>query len=93
MEFFGRNAHRQEVVFKVNAISKSHAEIDVLNQLAKYREQTGITGGRAVLYVDRDPCFWCQGFPSGIRSGVEGAHLDELLVIYPSGRKTITPRR
>ncbi len=92
IEIWGINAHGQQVPFSVNAISKSHAEIDALNQLAGQRARSGVTGGYATMFVDRPPCRAC-GLLGGIRSGVEAAGLDVLEVYYPGGSMTVTPRR
>ncbi|NJO82234.1 MAG: hypothetical protein HC828_05100 [Blastochloris sp.] len=90
-EFWGVNGAKP-ISFRVNNISKTHAEIDALDQLVQMRQETGIRGGRAVMTVDQPPCAAC-GRNGGIRSGVEAAGLDELKVLYPGGETIIRPRR
>ena len=88
-EIWGLNGSKP-ISFPVNAISKTHAEIDALDQLARIRQASGVQGGRAVMTVDRAPCPAC--YPNGgIRSGVRAAGLDELKVIYPGGSVVIKP--
>jgi hypothetical protein len=45
-EIWGVSAHGQDVTFRVNAISKTHAEIDALNQLANASPKRGNRGKR-----------------------------------------------
>lgn len=78
------------ISFRVNAISKTQAEIDLLNQLVQNRQASGVQGGRAVITVDRIPCAACNA-NGGIRSGVRAANLDELRVIFPGGEIIIKP--
>lgn len=87
-KIFGINAHGQPVS-GVNAISASHAEIDVLNQIKQ--EGIDVSGQDLTLYVDRAPCAAC-GQNGGIRSMVEQLGLKKLTVISPDGRIIITPR-
>jgi deoxycytidylate deaminase len=87
-KIFGISAHGQPVS-GVNAISSSHAEIDVLNQIK--REGIDVSGQDLTLYVDRAPCAAC-GQNGGIRSMVEQLGLKKLTVISPDGQIIITPR-
>jgi hypothetical protein len=80
------------IQFKVNAISRSHAEIDVLNQLYRDRLETGVTRGDATMFVDLEPCGACST-SGGIRSGVEATGLDSLKIYYPQGEMVIYPRK
>lgn len=87
-KIYGINAHGQPVS-GVNAISATHAEIDVLNQIKK--EGIDVTGQNLTLYVDRAPCAAC-GQNGGIRSMVKQLGLNQLTVISPDGSMVITPR-
>jgi hypothetical protein len=86
-KIYGINAHGQPVS-GVNAISKTHAEIDVLNQI----KQKGydVQGKDLVLYVDRTPCTACDT-NGGIKSMVKQLDLKSLTVISPNGTIVITP--
>lgn len=86
-KIFGINAHGQPV-HGVNAISKTHAEIDVLNQI----KQKGIDvrGQNLNLHVDRDPCLAC-GQNGGIQSMAGQLGVNKLTVIGPSGTTVIRP--
>jgi len=88
-DFWGMNGGKS-ISFRVNNISKTHAEIDSLNQLVGRRQTTGKTDGRAVMAVGRIPCVACDKY-KGIRSGVRAAQLDELEVIYPGGTLIVKP--
>jgi hypothetical protein len=81
-EYWGVNGDKY-IPFNVNAISKSHAEIDALAQLYQDRTITGDSGGTAVMIVDRLPCRACS--LNGIRSGVRATGLRSL-VVYAEGR-------
>ncbi|SYZ56535.1 hypothetical protein CPBF367_32270 [Xanthomonas arboricola pv. juglandis] len=86
-EVYGINAHGQPT-FGVNNISKSHAEIDVLNQL---KNSGGDFSGKSLtMYVDRQPCKAC-GQNGGIRTMVRQLGLKELTVIGPDGPLLIRP--
>jgi len=82
-EYWGINGDKF-IPFSVNAISRTHAEIDALAQLYHDRELTGITGGNAVMLVDRPPCPAC-GINGGIRSAVQATGLDSLVIYYGAG--------
>lgn len=90
-EIWGVSAHGTNVSFSVNSISKSHAEIDALNQLAQQRSKLGVKGGNAVMHVDNIPCTACNQ-NGGIRSLVEAAGLDSLTVYHPGGSFVVYPR-
>ncbi|MFS8372606.1 filamentous hemagglutinin N-terminal domain-containing protein [Xanthomonas campestris pv. armoraciae] len=86
-EIYGINAHSQPTS-GVNNISKSHAEIDVLNQL---KNSGGDFSGKSLtMYVDRQPCKAC-GQNGGIRTMVRQLGLKELTVIGPDGPLLIRP--
>ena len=87
-QIYGINGHGQPVT-SVNAISRTHAEIDALNQI----QQRGIdvSGQDLTLYVDRTPCTACNQ-NGGIRSMVEQLGLNQLTVIGPDGPLIIRPR-
>lgn len=93
----GENAREPELDPKqgarINAISPSHAELDALNDLLRYRKANGLTGGIAELWVDREPCGYCKG---GLRSAVRILGLDKLEVFFlrndgSLGHRTILP--
>jgi hypothetical protein len=88
-EYWGINGDKP-ISFSVNAISKTHAEIDTLDQLARDRSFSGVTGGTGSMWVDRPPCLAC-GLYGGIRSGVRAAGLDWLDIWYPGGSMSIFP--
>jgi len=87
-QIFGINGHGQPVT-GVNAISRTHAEIDALNQI----QQRGIdvSGQNMTLYVDRTPCTACNQ-NGGIRSMVEQLGRNQLTIIGPDGPLVIRPR-
>ncbi|PWQ99702.1 polymorphic toxin-type HINT domain-containing protein, partial [Leucothrix arctica] len=86
-KIFGINAHGQQVS-GVNAISKTHAEIDVLNQIKQYG--INVRGSSLTLHVDRDPCKAC-GQNGGIKSMAMQLGIKKLTVISPSGSLVIRP--
>jgi WXG100 family type VII secretion target len=65
----------------LNAVSVTHAEGDALNALLRYRKEHGITGGSAVLWVDREPCSFCTN-RSGLREIARILGLDRLKVFF-----------
>lgn len=87
-KIFGINAHGQPVT-GVNAISATHAEMDVLNTIKK--EGIDVSNKNLTLYVDRAPCAAC-GQNGGIRSMVKQLGLSQLTVISPDGTSIITSR-
>jgi RHS repeat-associated protein len=86
-KIYGINAHGQPVS-GVNAISKTHAEIDVLNQIKQ--QGIDVRGQNLTMYVDRDPCLAC-GQNGGIRSMASQLEIKQLTVIGPSGPTVIMP--
>jgi RHS repeat-associated protein len=87
-KIYGINAHGQPVT-GVNAISATHAEIDVLNQIKQ--QGLDVQGQSLTLHVDRMPCAAC-GSNGGMRSMVEQLGLRQLTVVGPTGTQTILPR-
>jgi hypothetical protein len=85
-EFYGINAHGQEVGLRVNPISRTHAEADVFNQAMK----SGIKGGNARLVVDRELCIPCQNL-GAVKSMAKQLGISQLEVITPKGMFIITP--
>ncbi|HLP89231.1 MAG TPA: deaminase [Nostocaceae cyanobacterium] len=86
--FFGINSssrkiHRQ-ITFKVNNITKFHAEADAFQQV----KDAGIKATKARLIVDRDLCNAC-GLRGGVNSMAWQLGIEELEIITPSGSKTI----
>ena len=77
-QYWGVNGEKP-ISFSVNAISSSHAEIDALDQLARDRAITGISGGDALMLVDRVPCKACYA-NGGLGSAVRAAGLDSLVI-------------
>jgi MafB19-like deaminase len=51
----GSNSNPRQITFKVNPISKTHAEADAFQQV----KDAGITGKKGRLVVDRDLCDAC----------------------------------
>ncbi|BCU80335.1 hypothetical protein JIR001_01180 [Polycladomyces abyssicola] len=68
-----------------NSESAGHAEGMAFYQALLYRQQKGITGGKAVLYVDKVPCGFCKR--SGIKPLMRAVGLDELDLYYLEGGK------
>lgn len=66
----------------VNDISRTHAEIDALEQALARREASGKRGGYARLYVDRPPCAACLG--GALALAIRAAHLDSLELTFPA---------
>jgi hypothetical protein len=81
----GSNPNPRQITFKVNPITKTHAEADAFQQAA----DAGIRGGKARLIVDRDLCDAC-GLRGGVNSMAWQLGIEELEIITPSGSKTIT---
>jgi RHS repeat-associated protein len=81
----GQNASGRAITVSVNAISKSHAEIDVLEQLLEEAIAQGVTSGfkRVRLAVDRDLCMAC-GLFGGVRSVARQVGIEELEVVTPN---------
>lgn len=77
--FFGINAHGQKSGMRVNAISKTHAEMDVFQQAAK----SGVKGGKGRLVVDRELCKACGDF-GAVKSLAKQLGLEELFVSTPT---------
>nr|WP_244672517.1 deaminase [Xanthomonas sp. D-93] len=86
-KIYGINAHGTEVS-GVNSISKTHAEIDALNQIKTMK--IDVSGQSLTLYVDRQPFTAC-GQNGGIRSMVRQLGLSELKVVGPDGIVIIRP--
>ncbi len=87
--FFGINSssnpNRRPITLTVNPISRTHAEADAFQQAL----DSGLRGGRARLIVDRDLCRAC-GQNGGVKGMARQLDLDELEIISPSDRQTIT---
>jgi hypothetical protein len=87
--FFGinksSNPNPRQITFKVNRITKTHAEADAFQQAA----DAGIRGGKVRLIVDRDLCDAC-GLRGGVNSMAWQLGIKELEIITPSESKTIT---
>lgn len=81
----GSNPNPRQITFRVNPITKTHAEADAFQQAA----DAGIKGGKARLIVDRDLCDAC-GLRGGVNSMAWQLNIEELEIITPSGSKTIT---
>jgi hypothetical protein len=86
--FFGINSsdnpfHRQ-ITFKVNSVTKYHAEADAFQQV----KDAGIKATKARLIVDRDLCPSC-GKNGGVNSLAWQLGIEELEIITPSGSQTI----
>jgi hypothetical protein len=83
-EFYGINAHGQEIGLRVNPISATHAEADAFNQAAR----AGINGGPGNLIVDRELCAAC-GRNGAVSSMAQQLGLDSLTLTTPSGTRRI----
>lgn len=84
--FYGINAHGQPVTLRVNAITLTHAEADAFQQAANAL----VSGGRAILYVDRALCPAC-GNNGGVRGMMRQLGFEELQVITPQGTQVMRP--
>lgn len=83
-EFIGTNAHgRKPITLKVNSISITHAETDVFQQA----KDAGISGGKAVLIVDREVCPPC-GLRGAVKSMAKQLGLTEV-EIHSRGKPTL----
>jgi MafB19-like deaminase len=80
----GSNSNRRKITLKVNAVSRTHAEADALQQAF----DAGIRGGRARLIVDRELCRAC-GQNGGVKGMARQLDLEEIEIISPSGRQVI----
>jgi len=81
----GNNPYPRQITFKINPITKNHAEADAFQQAA----DAGVKGGKACLIVDRDLCDAC-GLRGGVNSMDWQLGIEKLEIITPSGSKTIT---
>jgi hypothetical protein len=81
----GSNPNHRKITLRVNPISRTHAEADAFQQAF----DTGLRGGRARLTVDRDLCRAC-GQNGGVKGMARQLDLEEIEIITPSGRQTIT---
>ena len=81
----GSNPNPRQITFKVNSITKTHAEADAFQQAA----DAGVKGGKARLIVDRDLCNAC-GLRGGVNSMAWQLGIEELEIITPSESKRIT---
>lgn len=80
----GSNPNPRQITFKVNSITRTHAEADAFQQAA----DAGIKDGKARLIVDRDLCDAC-GLRGGVNSMAWQLNIEELEIITPSESKTI----
>jgi RHS repeat-associated protein len=86
---YGVSAHGRDVTLRVNPISRTHAETDVMQQLA----DAGGAGGRpASLYVDHPTglCGAC-GRSGAVRSMAGQVGISDLTVVTPQGTSNIVP--
>lgn len=81
----GSNPNRRKITLRVNRISATHAEADAFQQAFDAQ----LRGGRARLTVDRDLCKAC-GQNGGVKGMARQLDIEEIEVISPSGRQTIT---
>jgi len=82
-DWFGINAHGQDVTLSVNAISRTHAETDAFQQA--YND--GVTGTGGTLYVDRELCKAC-GQNGAVKSLARQLGLKQLTIVTPGGTVT-----
>jgi len=86
---YGTSGHGRPVSLTVNPISATHAETDVLQQLA---DLGGVGGTRATLYVDYPArlCGAC-GRSGAVASMARQVGISELTVVWPGGQTVIVP--
>ena len=86
---YGTSGHDQTVSLRVNPISRTHAETDVLQQLA---DLGGATGARATMYIDYPGglCGAC-GRSGAVLSMARQVGLGELQVVWPGGSVVLRP--
>jgi RHS repeat-associated protein len=86
---YGRSAHGRDVTLRVNPISRTHAETDVMQQVM---DAGGAKGAKATLYVDHPDgmCGAC-GRSGAVRSMARQVGISELTVIWPGGSTVIVP--
>jgi hypothetical protein len=85
--FYGINAHGQPVNLRVNPISATHAETDVLQQAAN----AGASSTRATLTVDRSLCAGC-GRSRAVKSMARQLGVQELEIVTPDGVVVVPTR-
>jgi RHS repeat-associated protein len=86
--FYGISGHGQQFARPsgVNFQSLRHAEGDVFGQAAR----AGVSGGDAILYVDRSVCVFCQ---SSLQGYIRALGLDSLMIVEPGTEPyTVHPR-
>ncbi len=87
--FFGINSSSnpslRQITFRVNPITKTHAEADAFQQAA----DASMKGGKATLIVDRELCAAC-GLRGGVNSMAWQLGIEELTIITPAKSTTIT---
>jgi hypothetical protein len=92
-EYRGKNGGGKDIqIINPARPSATHAEIDAMNQAFIDRQKSGITGGSAVLYVDRPPCSaYCYTVhgKGAIPAAFARLGLDSLTVIYGEGYENV----
>ena len=88
--FKGLNGAFQHTLERVNPITLTHAEANVVQQAV----DAGLKGTASVarMFVDRAICVPC-GPKSGLRSLARNLGVDELIVYSPQGRQVFTPTK
>lgn len=86
---YGTSGHGSAVSLRVNPISRTHAETDVLQQLANLG---GANGARATMYIDYPAglCGAC-GRSGAVLSMARQVGLSELRVVWPGGSTVLVP--
>jgi hypothetical protein len=86
---YGTSGHGQTVTLRVNPISRTHAETDVLQQLSNLG---GANGAKATIYIDYPGglCGAC-GRSGAVRSMAGQVGISELTVVWPGGSTVIVP--
>jgi hypothetical protein len=86
---YGTSGHVQTVTLRVNPISRTHAETDVLQQLSNLG---GANGAKATIYIDHPGglCGAC-GRSGAVRSMAGQVGISELTVVWPGGSTVIVP--
>jgi RHS repeat-associated protein len=86
---YGVSGHGRDVTLRVNPISRSHAETDVLQQLSNLG---GAKGTRGTMYIDYPGglCGAC-GRSGAVKSMAGQVGLTELTIIWPGGKRVLRP--
>lgn len=89
-QFYGKSGRQKELrSFRINAISRDHAERDAVDQYNRHRLDANVSDKQiGYMAVDREPCDACGKF-GGLRRAIEQSGLAELYLLYPGGSSII----